>query len=134
MNTTILLVDDNETNLNLMKCILEHEGYLVITAARGAKCLKMARAELPDLILLDIQMPDMDGFEVANALLTDVHTGCIPIVGISAYASPTTREHAIRLGMVGFFESPINHELFAAEIAAFLASDTKNPSDSSAKV
>jgi len=120
MSSKILIVDDNEQNLSLMELLLKHAGYTVVSAANGAEGLETARRELPDLILMDIQMPEMNGFQAAHEILADEHTRNIPVIGISAYASPTSRQHALRLGMVGFFEKPINRELFVAQIRAFL--------------
>lgn len=120
MPSKILVVDDNVKNINLIKLLLSDAGCLVVTAMNGADGLKIARSELPDLILMDIQMPEMDGFEAAHAILTDEATCKIPIIGISAYASPATRERAIRLGMQGFFEKPINRGRFVSEVRAFL--------------
>lgn len=120
MPSKILVVDDNVKNINIIKLLLSDAGCLVVTAMNGADGLKIARSELPDLILMDIQMPEMDGFDAAHAILTDAATCKIPIIGISAYASPGTRERAIRLGMQGFFEKPINRDRFVSEVRAFL--------------
>lgn len=129
MNTKIMIVDDNEQNISLMKLLLTHAGYTVISANNGAEGLKLARLALPDLILMDIQMPDMNGFDVAHEILTDEHTCTIPVIGISAYASPITRERALRLGMVGFFEKPINRERFVAQVSSFLPQTTVDVAD-----
>lgn len=121
MNTKILIVDDNEKNISLMKLLLEHAGYSVISAINGADAIKTAKVELPALILMDIQMPDMDGFEAAQSIFSDELTRDIPVIGISAYTSSGTQQRALRLGMAGFFEKPINREKFVTQVQNFLS-------------
>ena len=120
MNTKILIVDDNAQNISLMKLLLQHAGYTVISASNGADGVKLAKQEHPDLILMDIQMPEVSGIEAAREILADVSTLNIPIIGVSAYARPELRQQALRLGMVGFFEKPIHNETFIKEIRKFL--------------
>lgn len=120
MKSKVLIVDDNEKNIKLMQLLLEHAGHTVICAAGGIEGIELARRELPDLILMDIQMPDLNGMHAAQEIMADEFLRTIPVIGISAYASPTTREMAMRMGMVGFFEKPIHREQFVAEIATFL--------------
>lgn len=124
MSRKILIVDDLEKNISLMVLLLTHAGYSVLTASSGKEGIEIAAREHPDLILLDIQMPEMDGFDTLRALLADEATRDIPVVGISAYASPATRERAIRMGMAGFFEKPINRESFVNGLRAFLPLET----------
>lgn len=124
MNNQILIIDDNEKNISLMALLLTHAGYSVITANSGSKGVATAQSEAPALILMDIQMPEMDGFDAAHALFNNELTRNIPVIGISAYASPSTRERAIRMGMVGFFEKPINRESFVSGVRAFLPLQT----------
>lgn len=121
MKRKILIVDDNEKNIELMQLLLEHAGHTVICAAGGIKGVELARSERPDLIVMDIQMPDLGGINAAREILLDELTHTIPIIGTSAYASPATRQAALRIGMVTFFEKPINREQFVAKIAAILA-------------
>lgn len=125
MNTKILIVDDDEKNIRLMEVLLKYAGYTVISASSGTEGLAAARREHPDLILMDIQMPDMNGITAAHEILADEHTRDIPIIGISAYASPTSRQNALRMGMAGFFERPINRELFVSQVQTFLPSSAK---------
>ncbi len=120
MDSKILIVDDNRQNVSLMELLLKHAGYTVVSASNGAEGVGAAQRERPDLVLMDIQMPDMDGFQAAQKIMADQYTRNIPVIGFSAYASPTSRERALRMGMAGFFEKPVNHELFVAQIRAFL--------------
>lgn len=120
MSARILIVDDNENNISLMEILLKHAGCSVVSAANGAEGLDAALKEHPDLILMDIQMPDMNGFQAACEILANECTRNIPIIGISAYASPASRERALRIGMAGFLEKPINCESFAEQVRHFL--------------
>ena len=116
----ILIVDDNEKNVSILEVLLKHAGYVCVCAASGAKGVELARLEKPDLILMDIQMPDMDGFVATQTILADDFTRDIPVIGVTAYASPTTRAQALRTGMAAIFEKPIDHKLFVAQIRALL--------------
>lgn len=120
MNAKILIVDDNAQSVSLMTLLLQHAGYTVISASCGAEGLEIARREPLDMILMDIQMPDMDGFRATYEILADKHTRHIPVVGISAYASPYSIKRALHMGMAGFIEKPINHKQFIARVQAFL--------------
>jgi CheY-like chemotaxis protein len=102
MNHKILIVDDNEKNISQMELLLEYAGYSVVSASNGTKVVEATHLEHHDLILMDIQMPDMYGFSVAREIFADEHTSAIPTIGISSYASPLSREKALRMGMVGF--------------------------------
>jgi two-component system cell cycle response regulator DivK len=124
MKAKILVIDDNWNNIKLIKLILEHAGFAVISATNGLEGVEIAVTEHPALILMDIQMPEKDGFQVAQELLADARTSHIPIIGMSAYATQSTRERGMRLGMVAFFEKPFNRELFIAQIMKFLPTVT----------
>lgn len=118
----ILLVEDNENNRYLERFLLEREGFAVVTATNGSEALKAAADESPDLIVMDIQMPEMDGYEVARRLKSDPTLTGIPIVGVSSYAMPGDRDKAMRVGFTGYIEKPINPETFGQEIGQFLSS------------
>jgi CheY-like chemotaxis protein len=117
----ILLVEDNENNRYLEGFLLEREGFTVVTAANGTEALEAATSESPDLIVMDIQMPEMDGYEVARKLKADPGLCRIPIVGVSSYAMAGDREKAIRAGFIGYIEKPINPETFGQEIRRFMS-------------
>ncbi len=120
MNAKILLVEDNATNRYLETFLLESSGYTVVHAANGFEALDQARMEKPDLILMDIQMPEMDGYEAARTLRETPEVAHIPIVAVTSYAMAGDRERALRLGFVGYLEKPISTETFVAQIARFL--------------
>src|SRR5262249_51243380 len=120
MSPKILVVEDNDKNRYLVPFLLRHEGFEVIEAVDGRQCLDAACRELPDLIVLDIQMPEMDGYETAWRLKDDPRTASIPIVGVSSFAMTGDREKALQLGFAGYLEKPIARESFVQRIRGFL--------------
>ncbi|MFA7159073.1 MAG: response regulator [Kiritimatiellia bacterium] len=120
MNPTILIIEDNEKNAYLAGFILEKSGCKVLEARDGQSGIALARREKPDLILLDIQLPVMDGYAVAKALKEDPDLSSIPIVAVTSYAMPGDRERIMAAGCTGYMEKPINPQNFVAEIKNFL--------------
>ena len=116
----ILIVEDNEQNLYLETFLLEKHGYDVIQARNGHEGLKLAVSERPDLILLDIQLPVMDGYEVARRLKQDPDTTSIPIVAVTSYAMAGDRETVLDTGCEGYVEKPIDPDGFVDQIKKFL--------------
>lgn len=125
MKTKILVIEDNLQNRYLFKLLLQKEGYEVLEAAEGASGIAMALACKPDLILLDIQLPDLDGYQVARSLRKDTKTARTPIVAVTSYAMVGDREKTIAAGCTGYIEKPINPKTFIAEIAPYLAAAPK---------
>jgi len=122
MNRTVLLIEDNEQNRYLSTFLLEHAGFDVRSAAEGSVGIEMARTERPDLVLLDIQLPEMDGYLVARTLREIESLRQTPIVAVTSYAMTGDREKAIAAGCDGYLEKPINPETFVDEVSAFLDS------------
>jgi len=120
MKARILLVEDNANNRYLAKFLLERDGLTVDTAENGFQAIEMAAKVKPDLIVMDIQMPEMDGYETAMRLKNDPALSPIPIVGVSSYAMPGDREKAIRSGFAGYIEKPVNPETFSRDIMSYL--------------
>ena len=120
MNKKILVIEDNEQNMYLVNFILEANGYLVIQAWNGKEGIITAREHLPDLILLDIQLPIMDGYSVARELRLIPDLYQTPIIAVTSYAMPGDREHALEAGCSGYIEKPINPETFMSEIYKFM--------------
>jgi CheY-like chemotaxis protein len=127
MAACVLLVEDNEVNRYLARFLLEHGGFAVVTAANGLEAIEQARVHHPDLILMDIQMPVMDGYEATRQLKADAALQSIPVVALTAYAMPQERQRAIDAGCAGHIEKPIDTQTFIARVNTFLAADTKAP-------
>jgi CheY-like chemotaxis protein len=121
MTAKILLVEDNEQNRYLVTFLLEKAGYSVIHAHTGEEALQLADNEKPDLVLMDIQMPEMDGYEAAQQLRTMPGLEDVPVVAVTSYAMVGDRDKAMKLGFVGYIEKPISTETFVADIGQFIS-------------
>lgn len=120
MSRKVLVIEDNENNRVLVQFLLERAGCEVLSTDNGLLGLEMAATARPDIILMDIQMPEMDGYETAERLRRNSLTSGIPIVGISSYAMPDDRTKAFAHGFKGYLEKPINPETFAEQILGFM--------------
>lgn len=120
MSKKILIAEDNEQNLYLATFLLERKGYRVIVACDGREALEKVRAESPDLILMDIQLPEMDGYETVKKIKEMPDMSHIPIVAVTSYAMVGDREKALAVGCAGYVEKPINPETFVAEVEKYL--------------
>ena len=110
----ILIVEDNELNLKLLKDVLDFHGYSTVVTGLGAAALDLARQHHPDLILLDIQLPDTSGEEAARRLKADEQTRAIPIIAVTAFAMPGDRTKILDSGCDDYISKPVNiHELLA---------------------
>ncbi len=116
MSQSILLIEDNEQNRYLLTFLLEQHGYVVHSAADGQRGIEAARSLRPSLILLDIQLPVMDGYAVARALRESELLHGTPIVAVTSYAMPGDREKALASGCDGYIEKPIDPATFIAEL------------------
>ena len=116
----ILIIEDNEQNRYLATFLLQKSGYQVIVAVDGTQGIERAKSDVPDLILLDIQLPGMDGYAVARALRQIEPLARIPIVAVTSYAMVGDREKSLAAGCNGYVEKPINPETFVAEVTRFL--------------
>ncbi|OIO02394.1 MAG: hypothetical protein AUJ51_06425 [Elusimicrobia bacterium CG1_02_56_21] len=117
----ILVVEDNENNTTLVRDILTLHGHEIIEAKNGEEGVKMAREAKPDLILMDIQMPVMDGFTAAKALRADPATKDIKIVGVTSYAMKGDKEKVLAAGFDLYIAKPINTRELPAQIKELLA-------------
>lgn len=122
MNCTILLIEDNEQNRYLATYLLEHNGCRVIAAIDGPAGIDAAQLIAPDIVLLDIQLPGMDGYAVARALRGITTLRDTPIVAVTSYAMDGDREKALQAGCNGYIEKPIRPDTFVAEIRRFVPS------------
>jgi two-component system cell cycle response regulator DivK len=110
----ILIVEDNALNLKLLKDILDFGGYTTVVTGLGAAALDLARQYHPNLILLDIQLPDISGVEAAQRLKTDEHTRTIPIIAVTAFAMSGDRQKILDSGCDDYIFKPFNmHALLA---------------------
>jgi two-component system, cell cycle response regulator DivK len=116
MKPTVLLIEDNEQNRYLATFLLEQHGYRVMTAVDGRRGIELARTLGPDIILLDIQLPAMDGHAVATTLREFESLRATPIIAVTSYAMVGDREKALAAGCTGYLEKPINPDTFVAEI------------------
>ena len=121
MNVTVLLIEDNEQNRYLLSFLLEKSGHRVSAVADGPRGIEAARASPPKLILLDIQLPKMDGYAVARALRENPALRDTPIVAVTSYAMSGDMEKAFEAGCTGYIEKPINPDTFVSEIEQILA-------------
>lgn len=117
---TVLLIEDNEQNRYLATYLLQHHGCTVVVAPDGPSGIRTAATMVPDLILLDIQLPRMDGYAVARILRDIGSLDDVPIVAVTSYAMAGDRENAIAAGCNGYLEKPIDPDTFVADISAFL--------------
>lgn len=116
----VLVIEDNEQNLYLMQFLLERHGFVVITARSGREGLELAETEVPDLILLDIQLPEMDGYTVATELRKRPALHEVPIVAVTSYAMLGDREKALSSGATDYIEKPIDPTTFVGRISVHL--------------
>jgi CheY-like chemotaxis protein len=116
MKRSILVIEDNEQNRYLLTFLLEQHGYRVVAAQDGAHGIAAAKAVQPSLILLDIQLPLMDGYAVARELRAIAELRTVPIIAVTSYAMPGDREKALEAGCSGYIEKPINPETFISEM------------------
>jgi CheY-like chemotaxis protein len=120
MKPLILLIEDNEQNRYLVAFILERHGYEVVQAITGREGIALAEELQPGLILLDIQLPAMDGYAVARELRAIEALTNVPIVAITSYAMVGDKDRVLAAGCSGYLEKPINPDTFLAEIESFL--------------
>lgn len=114
MKPTVLIIEDNEQNRYLLRYLLEKHGYTVVCATDGRRGLELVKTVSPVLILLDIQLPTMDGYSVARALRAQPELRDIPIVAVTSYAMPGDHEKALASGCTGYIEKPIDPSTFIA--------------------
>ena len=116
----ILVIEDNENNFYLIRFILQNNGFEVIEARNGSKGVELAIQKSPDLIIVDIQLPDISGLEVTKRIRASEVGASIPIVAITSYAMADDKETALSAGCNGYIEKPINPENIIAEINNYL--------------
>src|SRR2546430_493134 len=123
----ILVVEDNPLNLELVRDILTAEGYEVLEAADGASGVAIAALERPALILMDLQLPRLDGLEATRLMRADPRLADIPILAVTAHAMKGDDDKAREAGCDGFVTKPIQVREFAATVAEFLKRSKRSP-------
>jgi len=119
MSDTLLIIEDNEQNFYLMHFLLEKNGFAVIGARNGREGIQMALTHKPKAILLDIQLPEMDGYAVAAELKSHRELRGIPIIAVTSYAMVGDRERALASGATAYIEKPIDPDTFVEEIRRY---------------
>lgn len=118
----VLIVDDNEKNLRLARDVLRAAGFETCEATTGAEGIALATARLPDLILMDLRLPDMNGADAAQTLRAEPRTTQIPIVALSALPLENESDRLVAAGFSGCLEKPINVSAFPEQVRGYCAS------------
>jgi two-component system, cell cycle response regulator DivK len=121
MTHVILVVEDNERNLKLVRDVLEYAGYDVRVARTAEDGIALAVKEPPDLVLMDLQLPGIDGMEALRRLRENRRTADIPVVAVTAQAMKQDRERALEVGFNGYIEKPISVRAFPDQVRSFLS-------------
>jgi CheY-like chemotaxis protein len=119
MPAQVLLIEDNPDNRELMIFLLRRAGHDVAFCERGPDGIEMARDSVPSVILLDLHMPGVDGYETARQIKADPELRHLPLVAVTAVAMVGDREAVLKHGFDGYIPKPITPETFAAEVAAY---------------
>lgn len=116
----VLLVEDNKMNSRLVQYVLERDGFQILNAVSAEEAIRLAASEAPDIILMDIQLPGMDGLEATGLLKQDPQTASIPIVAITAHAMRGDEERIRAFGCEGYISKPINTRQLAETVRQYL--------------
>jgi two-component system cell cycle response regulator DivK len=119
----VLIVDDNATNLKLARDVLVAAGFGTLEAATGEQALELAHEHVPDVILMDLRLPDLDGREAARLLAADERTSQIPVVALSSMKLADAESWSEQSGFAGYIEKPIDVELFPAQVLTYCGGD-----------
>ncbi|KGN40264.1 chemotaxis protein CheY [Knoellia aerolata DSM 18566] len=119
----MLLVEDNEKNLKLARDVLEFAGFTVLVATSGEEAVDRARSERPDIVLMDLQLPGIDGHAALARLRTDERTADIPVVALTAFAMQADRDRAEAAGFDGYLEKPISVRQFPDQVRLHLRTE-----------
>ena len=122
MTTTILYVEDNFDNRMLVRRVLEAEGYRVVEAEDGIEGLDWLRSEIPDLVLMDINLPEIDGYEVTKRFKQFPRMSRVPVIAMTANVMKGDREKTLAAGCDGYIPKPIDIDALPDQIAKFLRS------------
>jgi two-component system, cell cycle response regulator DivK len=124
---TILVVEDNEKNLKLVRDVLQWAGYDVVAASSGEQGVAIAMERPPDLVLMDLQLPGMDGREALRQLRGSPRTRSVPVVAVTAFAMKDDRERALNAGFDGYLAKPISVQALPEQVRSFLPTKEVSP-------
>jgi two-component system cell cycle response regulator DivK len=116
----VLIVEDNERNLKLVRDVLGFAGFSVLEARDGEAGIELARAQKPDVVLMDINLPGMTGFEALTALRADASTASIPVLAVTAYAMKDDRARILAAGFDGYLEKPVDVRALPGQVEALI--------------
>lgn len=117
---SILIIEDNPDNLDMLKRRLEKRGYSVMSESNGLQGLRIAQTENPDLVLLDLNLPELDGWKVVETLKSADETKSIPVIAVTAFCSPGDREQALKAGCDEYTRKPVSLDDLLPKIEQFL--------------
>lgn len=120
MNLRLLLVEDNPQNRLLAKTVLTYDGHSVETAENGTLALAALAVTAFDAVVMDLQLPDLDGFELANRIRTNPRISRVPLIAVTSFASKEMKLKAQSAGFAGFIEKPIDVETFSKQICSLV--------------
>jgi len=118
--STILIIEDNAKNMKLSRDLLKAKGYATLEATTGEEGVRLALEHRPDLVLMDIQLPDINGIEAFERIRADADTAAIPVVAFTASVTPTDRNRITQAGFSGFVSKPIQLKEFLATVKRML--------------
>ena|ERR1043165_6659102 len=122
----VLIIEDNPANMFLMTYLLKAFGHEPLEASSGVTGLELAQSLAPQLILCDLQIPGIDGYEIAHRLKADATLKSIPLIAVTAYAMVGDREKALAAGFDGYIAKPLDPETFVSEVENFLRSSASS--------
>ena len=123
----ILIVEDNEENRDSLSRRLQRRGFTVVTAADGRAGLEVAQSEKPDLVLMDMNMPELDGWEATRQLKAAPETQALPVIALTAHAMSGDRERALQNGCADYHTKPVEFSKLLAQIEALLQEHKRGP-------
>ena len=125
--STILIVEDNEKNMKLVRDILQHQGHATLEAATGGEGVRLAVEQRPDLVLMDIQLPDIDGIEALRRIRSEAALDAVPVLAVSASVMPDEQHKIVTSGFDAFITKPIALKPFLDTVRRFLAEGRRRP-------
>jgi CheY-like chemotaxis protein len=128
---TVLLVEDNQDNLNIYSTILRHYGYEVLEATDGESAIELARTQHPGVILMDVSIPVVDGWEATQRIKADPETSDIPVIALTAHALEADRAKAKAVGCDGYISKPAEPRTVAETVRGYLGEPTATPETAS---